>query len=79
MNRFRRLVTLLLAVVVFASSSPALVRAQSTPALGKNLSEIIAGAAREGTIDLTLERLDDGRRRRCAATWTSSTNSGACI
>jgi len=36
-----------------ASAVPVPVLAQSAPALGKNLNEIIAAAAREGTIDLT--------------------------
>jgi iron(III) transport system substrate-binding protein len=59
-----RLLTALVAALVFASSAPALVQAQSTPALGKNLSEIIANAAREGTIDLT---------------WSASTMGGADV
>ncbi|MGA2395408.1 MAG: ABC transporter substrate-binding protein [Candidatus Lustribacter sp.] len=57
MNRLRRfgtfVVTGLIAALLVASNSPALVRAQAAPVLGKNLSEIIAGAAREGTLDLT--------------------------
>ena len=43
----------LIAAMLVASLPPARVQAQSTPALGRNLNEIIAAAAREGSIDLT--------------------------
>jgi len=49
----RFVVAAVLAALLGASGMPLAVRAQSTPALGKNLNEIIADATREGTIDLT--------------------------
>lgn len=45
--------TSLIAVIFLATLPAARVQAQSSPALGRNLNEIIAAAAREGSIDLT--------------------------
>ena len=54
LRRYARIVAwVMLGALLSASAVPAPVQAQSAPALGKNLNEIIAGAAREGTIDLT--------------------------
>src|ERR1019366_1722481 len=46
-------VTALIAVMFLGALPPAPVQAQSPPPLGRNLNEIIAAAAREGSIDLT--------------------------
>src|SRR5580700_7651257 len=51
-NCGKRIITGILAALLCASGAPA-VQAQSAPALGKTLNDIIAAAAREGTIDLT--------------------------
>src|SRR5580692_5067809 len=54
LRRYAKIAALgMLAALLSASAVPVPVLAQPAPALGKNLNEIIAGAAREGTIDLT--------------------------
>ncbi|HEV8021651.1 MAG TPA: extracellular solute-binding protein [Candidatus Lustribacter sp.] len=49
----KRFLSALLAGLLLVVPTLQSVRAQSTPTLGHNLKEIVAGAAREGTIDLT--------------------------
>jgi len=50
---FASVLTVVLAALLCVAGTPLLVQAQSAPAMGKTFNEILAGAAREGTIDLT--------------------------